>query len=248
MGPFQHLVRELCESIDVRRESLRWQSNALFTLQSLKELYMSGFFSDVNLCCHHRKVKTIARQDIWLAIEISGLKHVGGQGVADVGPGTIGGYMCTDRSEKAGLPPNAVKNTYVQLHDWPAELRVEVAVSASNVSKGRGKAGKGAKLPQRHQQMITKDAIHGISRPAFCRLAQKGGVEHMSGLIYEECHGVLQMFLKVLIQDIIIFTQYCECKTVMPIDVIFTLKQHGCNVYGFNRPYQYSVDKKKIPP
>ena len=70
MGPFQHLVREICESSDVQRESLRWQSNALFTLQSSTESYMSGFFSDVNLCCHHQKVKTIARQDIWLAVEI----------------------------------------------------------------------------------------------------------------------------------------------------------------------------------
>ena len=69
----------------------------------------------------------------------------------------------------------------------------------------------------------------------------------MSGLIYEECRGVLQTFLKLVIWDIIIFTQYCECKTVMPIDVIFALKQHGCNVYGFNRPYKYSVDKKKPP-
>ena len=82
--------------------------------------------------------------------------------------------------------------------------------------------------------MITKDAIHGISRPAFWRLAWKGGVECMSGLIYKECCGVLQMFLKLVIQDIIIFTQYCECKMVMPINVIFAWKQHGRNVYGFN--------------
>ena len=96
--------------------------------------------------------------------------------------------------------------------------------------------------------MITTDAIHSISRPAFCRLARKGGVERMSGLIYEECCGVLQTFLKLVIWDIIIFTQYCERKTVTPIDVIFALKQHGRNVYDFNHPYKYSVDKKKIPP
>ena len=153
IGPFQYLVCETCESLDVRCESLRWQSNALFTLQSSTESYMSGFFNDVNLCCCHRKVKTIVRQDIWLAIEIRGCEHVGGRGSADVGSGTVGGYMCTDHSEKAGLPPNAVTNTYVQLHDWPAELRVEVAVLVSNVSnalKGKGKTGKGAKLPQHH--------------------------------------------------------------------------------------------------
>ena len=68
--------------------------------------------------------------------------------MADIGSGTVGRYMCTDRSEKADLPPNAVKNTYVQLHDWPVELRAEVAVSVNNVSKGKGKGGKGAKLPK----------------------------------------------------------------------------------------------------
>ena len=55
------------------------------------------------------------------------------------------------------------------------------------------------------------------------------------------------MFHKLVIWYIIIFTQYCERKTVSPIDVIFALKQHGWNVYGFSRPYKYSVDKKKIP-
>ena len=88
-------------------------------------------------------MKTIARQDIWLAIEIRGCEHVGGRGVVDIGSGTVEGYMCTDCSEKAGLPPSTVKNTFVQLHDWPAELRAEVAVSVGNVSKGKGKAGKG---------------------------------------------------------------------------------------------------------
>ena len=79
------------------------------------------------------EMKTIARQDIWLAVEIRGCKHVGGRGVVDVGSGTVGGCMCTDRSEKAGLPPSVVKNTFGQLHDWPAELRAEVAVSVGNV-------------------------------------------------------------------------------------------------------------------
>ena len=226
---------------------MRWQNNALFTLQSSTESYMSGFFSDVNLCCHHRKVKTIARQDIWLVIEVRGCEHIDGRGVADVGSRTAGGYMCTDHSKKAGLPANAVKNTYVQLHDWLTELRAEVAMSPNNTAKGKGKSRKGSKLPARRQHMIMKDAIHGISRPAFCRLARKGGVEGMSMLIYEEWQGVLQMFLKLVIRDIVIFMQYCEHKTVMPIDVIFTLKQHGHNVYGFNCPFKYYVDKKKIP-
>ena len=57
---------------------------------------MLGFFSDVNLCCRHQKVKTIARQDIWLAIEIHGREHIGGREVADIGLGTTWNYMCMD--------------------------------------------------------------------------------------------------------------------------------------------------------
>ena len=56
---FQWLVRELTCSSLYMRDGLRWQSNALFTLQSVAEAYMAGYFHDVNLCVLHRKVKTI---------------------------------------------------------------------------------------------------------------------------------------------------------------------------------------------
>ena len=70
--PFQQLVREVCDQCDVRNGDIRWQSNALFTLQGAAEAYMGGFFHDVNLCALHRKVKTINRKDVTLAIEIRG--------------------------------------------------------------------------------------------------------------------------------------------------------------------------------
>ena len=52
---FVRLVKEVCD----KEKALRWQSNALFTLQGSAEAYMDGFFNDVNLCALHRKVKTI---------------------------------------------------------------------------------------------------------------------------------------------------------------------------------------------
>ena len=58
----------------------------------------------------------------------------------------------------------------------------------------------------------------------------------MSGLIYDEILGVLKMFLKFVIQDAIIYTNYCERRTVTIIDVIYVLKRYGQNLYGFTWP------------
>ena len=40
------------------------------------------------------------------------------------------------------------------------------------------------------------DNIQGITKPAIRRLARRGGVKRISGLIYEETRGVLKVFLE----------------------------------------------------
>ena len=70
--PFQHLVREITCNVSAIGDAIRWQSTALFAIQSSAEAYMSGYFHDVLLCALHQKVKTINRQDIWLAIQLCG--------------------------------------------------------------------------------------------------------------------------------------------------------------------------------
>ena len=76
-----------------------------FCLQSAAEVYMAGYFHDVNLCALHRKVKTINRQDIWLAITIRGPEHVGGKAqVSDVGACNVSGYMIADTTDKKIVP------------------------------------------------------------------------------------------------------------------------------------------------
>ena len=39
---------------------------------------MAGFWHDANLCAIHRKVITVNRKDVGLAMEIRGQEHVGG--------------------------------------------------------------------------------------------------------------------------------------------------------------------------
>ena len=66
--PFQRLAREVCDEDDLRENPLRWQSIALFTLQSASEAYLAGFIHDANLCAIHYHVITINHKDIWHAI------------------------------------------------------------------------------------------------------------------------------------------------------------------------------------
>jgi len=63
---------------------------------------------------------------------------------------------------------------------------------------GRGKGGKGlGKGGAKRHRKILRDNIQGITKPAIRRLARRGGVKRISGLIYEETRGVLKIFLEV---------------------------------------------------
>ena len=62
---------------------------------------------------------------------------------------------------------------------------------------GRGKGGKGlGKGGAKRHRKILRDNIQGITKPAIRRLARRGGVKRISGLIYEETRGVLKVFLE----------------------------------------------------
>ena len=65
---------------------------------------------------------------------------------------------------------------------------------------GRGKGGKGlGKGGAKRHRKVLRDNIQGITKPAIRRLARRGGVKRISGLIYEETRGVLKVsFLGLL--------------------------------------------------
>jgi histone H4 len=51
---------------------------------------------------------------------------------------------------------------------------------------GRGKGGKGlGKGGAKRHKKVLRDNIQGITKPAIRRLARRGGVKRISGLIYE---------------------------------------------------------------
>ncbi|CAK0828396.1 unnamed protein product [Prorocentrum cordatum] len=80
---------------------------------------------------------------------------------------------------------------------------------------------------------VLRDNIQGITKPAIRRLARRGGVKRISGLIYEETRGVLKQFLENVLRDSITYTEHARRKTVSPLDVVYALKRQGRTIYGF---------------
>ncbi|RVE41303.1 hypothetical protein evm_014047, partial [Chilo suppressalis] len=73
--------------------------------------------------------------------------------------------------------------------------------TSSNKMTGRGKGGKGlGKGGAKRHRKVLRDNIQGITKPAIRRLARRGGVKRISGLIYEEIRGVLKVFLENVIR------------------------------------------------
>ena len=93
---------------------------------------------------------------------------------------------------------------------------------------GRGKGGKGlGKGGAKRHRKVLRDNIQGITKPAIRRLARRGGVKRISGLIYEETRGVLKVFLENVIRDAVTYTEHARRKTVTAMDVVYALKRQG---------------------
>ncbi|XP_006269554.3 uncharacterized protein LOC102562659 [Alligator mississippiensis] len=119
----------------------------------------------------------------------------------------------------------------------PRSLLVSPYTSSSRqfVSmSGRGKGGKGlGKGGAKRHRKVLRDNIQGITKPAIRRLARRGGVKRISGLIYEETRGVLKVFLENVIRDAVTYTEHAKRKTVTAMDVVYALKRQGRTLYGF---------------
>ena len=101
---------------------------------------------------------------------------------------------------------------------------------------GRGKGGKGlGKSGAKRVRKISRDNIQGITKPAIRRLARRGGVKRISGMMYEETRSVLKTFLDSVIRDSSTYTEHARRKTVTALDVVYALKRQGKTLYGFGQ-------------
>ena len=99
---------------------------------------------------------------------------------------------------------------------------------------GRGKGGKGlGKGGAKRHRKVMRDNILGITKPAIRRLARRGGVKRISGLIYDETRSVLKTFLDGVVRDAVTYNEHSKIKTVTAMDVVYALKRQGRTLYGY---------------
>ena len=101
----------------------------------------------------------------------------------------------------------------------------------NNVWTRQGRQG--SREGRRQAPQGLRDNIQGITKPAIRRLARRGGVKRIGGLIYEETRGVLKVFLENVIRDAVTYTEHARRKTVTAMDVVYALKRQGRTLYGF---------------
>ncbi|WJX57587.1 hypothetical protein P8452_43132 [Trifolium repens] len=127
-------------------------------------------------------------------------------------------------------PSNIAKENYQQHTEIETTSYQQIEANMS----GRGKGGKGlGKGGAKRHRKVLRDNIQGITKPAIRRLARRGGVKRISGLIYEETRGVLKIFLENVIRDAVTYTEHARRKTVTAMDVVYALKRQGRTLYGF---------------
>jgi histone H4 len=99
--------------------------------------------------------------------------------------------------------------------------------------KGKGGKGLGKVGAKKRQRRVVRENILGITKPAIRRLARRGGVKRLSGLVYDETRSVLKVFLENVVRDAVTYTEHARRKTVTALDVVYALKRQGRTIYGF---------------
>ena len=98
--------------------------------------------------------------------------------------------------------------------------------------RGKGKGGKGlGKGGAKRHRKVLRDNIQGITKPSIRRLARRGGVKRISGLMYEETRSILKKFLEDVIRDATVYTEHARRKTVTTMDVLYALKRRGQTLF-----------------
>ena len=112
------------------------------------------------------------------------------------------------------------------------------AVHSQSSSQASGQTAAAPVVPVRHSRRRARPTpellLQGITKQAVRRLARRGGVKRLSGLVYEETRGVLKTFLENLIKDAVVYTEHARRKTVSVADVVHALKRQGRTLYGYD--------------
>ena len=107
----------------------------------------------------------------------------------------------------------------LQSHSW-----------VSSPGGSRPAKGKQTKAEKR----VQKDNIRGVSKGAIRRMAYRGGVRRISGIMYEETRGILKKFVERIVKDSVTYTEYSNRTTVTVLDVLYALRKRNKHLYGYD--------------
>ena len=105
-------------------------------------------------------------------------------------------------------------------------------------------AGHGKNVGAKRHAKIARDSITGITKPAIRRLARRGGVKRISGLMYEETRTALRTFVHKVMNDSVTYTEHANRKTVTAMNVVHALKHQGKTPYGFGASGSLCINHK----
>ncbi|KAI4885667.1 hypothetical protein NFI96_026599 [Prochilodus magdalenae] len=220
-----------------KRRKTRKESYAIYVYKVLKQVHpdtgisskamgiMNSFVNDIferiagesSRLAHYNKRSTITSREIQTAVRL-------------LLPGELAKHAVSEGT-KAVTKYTSSKNTPTLLSSAVSSMYEEEGRATMS---GRGKGGKGlGKGGAKRHRKVLRDNIQGITKPAIRRLARRGGVKRISGLIYEETRGVLKVFLENVIRDAVTYTEHAKRKTVTAMDVVYALKRQGRTLYGF---------------
>ncbi|KAI1705806.1 centromere kinetochore component CENP-T histone fold domain-containing protein [Ditylenchus destructor] len=170
-------------------------------------------------------------------VELSGLEAAMAHMTTSIGPrawtevkGSVGSGCGGGRQSRPPPQPRASRQR--RLADCSSRRTLLSTQKAKMSGRGKGGKGLGKGGAKRHRKVL-RDNIQGITKPAIRRLARRGGVKRISGLIYEETRGVLKVFLENVIRDAVTYCEHAKRKTVTAMDVVYALKRQGRTLYGF---------------
>lgn len=145
------------------------------------------------------------------------------------------GFVTPQTMATGFVTPQTISQTEIA----EAHQLLEVVAAVENVQRGSGSSQKTSQMRNsrgpkkaKKQRKILKDSIQGITKPAIRRLARRGGVKRISGLMYEETRGLLRTFLENTLRDAIVYAEHSERKTITSMDIVSALKRQGKTLYG----------------
>ena len=96
-------------------------------------------------------------------------------------------------------------------------------------TKSGGSKGSSTK----RMKKLLRDNLKSVTKGSIRRLARRGGVKRISGLLYEEVRGVVKGFVSATVRDATSYCEHAARKTVSALDVVHALKKRGRMIYGY---------------